>query len=189
MSAALPTRTLASACTIRDAVAADLPAIQRVYAHHVAGGTATFEESAPDTTELTRRWREIVAAGFPWLVAEEAGAVVGYAYANHYRLRSAYRFTCEDSVYLDPAACRRGLGTVLLQAVIARCEAGGWRQMIAVIGDSGNQGSVRLHTRLGFIPTGTLYDVGFKLGRWLDVVLMQRRLGDGGLRSPRERNG
>jgi len=188
LSAAPSNCAWSSACKVRDAVAADLPAIQRIYAHYVRQGTATFEESAPDAPELTRRWREVVDAGFPWLVAEEAGAVVGYAYANHYRLRSAYRFTCEDSVYLDPAACHRGLGTALLQAVIARCETRGWRQMIAVIGDSGNQGSVRLHARLGFTPTGTLCDVGFKLGRWLDVVLMQRRLGEGGLTSPRERN-
>jgi len=174
-------------CKIRDAVDADVPALQRIYAHYVTQGTATFEEVAPDAGAMAGRWREVVRAGFPWFVAEHGGAVIGYAYANHYRLRSAYRFTCEDSVYLEPTACRHGVGTALLAGVIARCEAAGWRQMVAVIGDSGNAASVRLHTRLGFGPTGTLCEVGFKFGRWLDVVLMQRRLGEGGRTPPRER--
>ena len=165
--------------TLRDATEADLPAVQAIYAHHVAHGTGTFEEEAPDLAEMTRRWREVRGRGFPWLVAVAEGRVVGYAYANLFRTRTAFRFTCEDSIYLAPDWCARGLGTRLLGELLARCTAGGARQMLAVIGDSANLGSIRLHARMGFTPAGTLRDVGLKFGRWLDVVLMQRALGAG----------
>ncbi|MBK8475324.1 MAG: N-acetyltransferase [Opitutaceae bacterium] len=164
---------------LRDAAEPDLIAVQAIYAHHVAHGTGTFEEEAPDLAEMNRRWREVRERGFPWLVAEVQGRVVGYSYANWFRARSAYRFTCEDSVYLAPDWRARGVGTQLLGALLARCTAAGSRQMLAVIGDSANQGSVRLHARLGFVPVGTMRDVGLKLGRWLDVVIMQRTLGEG----------
>ena len=164
---------------LRDAAEPDLIAVQAIYAHHVAHGTGTFEEEAPDLAEMNRRWREVRERGFPWLVAEVQGRVVGYSYANWFRPRSAFRFTCEDSVYLAPDWRARGLGTQLLGALLARCTAAGARQMLAVIGDSANQGSVRLHARLGFVPVGTMRDVGLKFGRWLDVVIMQRPLGEG----------
>jgi len=170
---------MVDAITIHDATEADLPAVAAIYAHHVLHGTATFEESVPDLAEMTRRWHEVRERGFPWLVAEAQGRVVGYAYANWFRARSAYRFTCEDSIYLAPAWCAQGLGTRLLRELLARCEAAGARQMLGVIGDSANQASVRLHTRLGFAPVGTMRDVGLKFGRWLDVVIMQRNLGEG----------
>ncbi|HLP07454.1 MAG TPA: GNAT family N-acetyltransferase [Opitutaceae bacterium] len=164
---------------LRDATEADIPAVQAVYAHHVLHGTGTFEEIPPDVAEMTRRWREVRERGFPWLVAVAQNRVVGYAYANWFRARTAYRFTCEDSIYLAPDWCARGLGTRLLGELLARCEAAGARQMLGVIGDSANHGSVRLHARLGFVPVGTMRAVGLKFGRWLDVVMMQRTLGAG----------
>ena len=165
--------------TLRDATEADLPAVQAIYAHHVRTGTGTFEEEAPALAEMCRRWREVRDRGFPWLVAEAQGRVAGYAYANWFRPRSAFRFSCEDSVYVAPDLCARGVGTHLLDALVGRCTAAGARQMLAVIGDSANHGSVRLHARCGFVPVGTMRDVGLKFGRWLDVVIMQRPLGPG----------
>ncbi len=170
---------MAADITLRDATEADLPAVQAIYAHHVLHGTGTFEEEPPDLAEMTRRWREVRERGFPWLVAVAQGRVVGYAYANWFRARTAYRFTCEDSIYLAPDRCAQGLGTRLLAELIARCTAAGARQMLGVIGDSANQASVRLHARCGFTPVGTMRDVGLKFGRWLDVVIMQRTLGPG----------
>jgi len=164
---------------IRDAVPADLSAITAVYAHHVLTGAASFEEIPPDAAEMTRRFEALKAEEFPYLVAEIDGQVAGYAYAGHYRTRSAYRFAVEDSVYIDPAFHRRGVGKALMVELIARCTAMGKRQMLAVIGDSANAGSIGLHSHLGFVPVGTFRSVGFKFGRWVDSVLMQLALGDG----------
>jgi phosphinothricin acetyltransferase len=164
---------------LRPARAADVPAIRAIYAHHVRHGLATFEEVAPDAAEMARRRDEIVARGLPYLVAEAEGSVLGYAYAGPYRTRSAYRFVVEDSIYLDPGATRRGIGRALLARLIAEAEAAGARQMLAVIGDSGNAASIGLHRALGFADVGTFRSVGFKLGRWVDTVMMQRPLGDG----------
>lgn len=165
---------------IRPAAEADVAAVTAIYAHHVLHGLATFEEVPPDAAEIAARRQAIVARGQPYLVAEEAGRILGYAYAAPYRPRSAYRFTLEDSIYLDPAAVRRGVGSALLAALLAAGEAAGARQMLAVIGDSGNAASIALHARAGFAHAGTLRAVGFKLGRWVDTVLMQRPLGPGG---------
>ncbi len=169
---------------IRAATGADLPAIAAIYAHHVLTGIATFEEVPPDAAEMARRHAAIAGRGLPYLVAEEGGRVLGYAYAGPYRERSAYRFTVEDSVYLDPLAVRRGIGRALVARLIADSTAWGARQMLAVIGDSGNAGSVGLHARLGFRHVGTQRAVGFKLGRWVDTVTMQLALGEGSATTP-----
>lgn len=170
---------------LRPAAAKDMAAIAAIYAHHVNFGLASFEETPPDETEMTRRWRDLAAENFPYLVAEAspsesaAGSVLGYAYAGPYRLRSAYRFSVEDSIYLRPDRQGRGLGRLLLARLIAEATALGKRQMIAVIGDSANLASIRLHAALGFAPTGTFQAIGYKFGRWVDSVLMQRPLGEG----------
>jgi phosphinothricin acetyltransferase len=143
----------------------------------VRSGTGSFEETPPELGELQRRHAAVTGQGFPYLVAEDAGVVLGYAYAGVYNARSAYRFTCEDSVYVAHDAQRRGVGTALLGTLIQACEQRGLKRMLALIGDSANQGSIALHSRLGFEPAGVLPSVGFKHGRWLDVVLMQRPLG------------
>jgi L-amino acid N-acyltransferase YncA len=169
---------------IRAAVAADLPAITEIYDHAVRYGTATFELIPPDLTEMTRRFEILMDGGFPYLVATLEGRVVGYAYAGAYRPRPAYRFTVENSVYLQPAIHRRGIGLQLLQRLITESEQRGYRQMIAVVGDSANAGSISVHTKCGFQMIGTHPNVGFKFGRWLDTVMMQRALGDGGSTLP-----
>lgn len=169
---------------IRTATPADIPAITRIYDHEVRTGTATFELTSPDTAEMTRRFDALQDAGFPYLVATVEGHVVGYAYAGPYRPRPAYRFTVENSVYLAPSSHRRGIGTTLLTELIVQTEARGYRQMIAVIGDSANAASVALHTRTGFQMIGTHPNVGFKFGRWLDTVMMQRALGAGATTVP-----
>lgn len=172
---------------VRPSAEGDLPAIEAIYAHHVRHGIASFEETPPDLAEMTRRRAEILARGLPYLVAEtEDGAVAGYAYAGPYRPRIAYRFTVEDSIYLDPAAAGRGIGGLLLAALIEHTTAAGYRQMLAVIGNSGNRASIALHARAGFREVGTLRQVGFKLGGWVDVVLMQRPLGPGSDTPPDE---
>jgi L-amino acid N-acyltransferase YncA len=168
-----------TAPTIRDATVADMAAVQAIYARHVLHGLASFEEEPPLLEEMLLRRLQVLERGLPWIVAEVEGAVVGYAYATGYRQRRAYRFTLEDSVYVADGMAGRGVGTSLLAALIARCEAGPWRQMIAVIGDSANAGSIALHRRLGFATIGILPSVGFKHGRWVDSVLMQRPLGSG----------
>ena len=168
-----------SSLEIRPTIAADLPAITEIYDHAVRHGTATFELIPPDLAEMTRRFGALMDGGYPYLVAVFDGRVVGYAYAGAYRPRPAYRFTVENSVYLQPAIHRRGIGLQLLQRLIAESEARGYRQMIAVIGDSANAGSVGVHTRCGFQMIGTHPHVGFKFGRWLDTVMMQRALGEG----------
>jgi phosphinothricin acetyltransferase len=156
----------------------DIPTITRIYAHHVLHGLASFEEIPPDEAELAARRRDVLCHGLPYLAAEHAGAVVGYCYAARYRDRSAYRFTIEDSVYTDAARVGQGIGRALLARLIEVCEQGPWRQ-IAVIGDSDNQASIGVHRAEGFHIIGTHPAVGFKFGRWVDSVLMQRELGDG----------
>jgi L-amino acid N-acyltransferase YncA len=169
-----------SSLEIRAATAGDLPSVTEIYHHAVRYGTATFELIPPDLAEMTRRFGVLMDGGFPYLVAVLEGRVVGYAYAGAYRPRPAYRFTVENSVYLEPAIHRRGIGLQLLQRLITESEARGYRQMIAVIGDSANAGSIGVHARCGFEMIGTHPDVGFKFGRWLDTVMMQRALGEGG---------
>jgi len=170
---------------IRPAIAGDLAVIQHIYTHHVLTGLASFEETPPDLAEMTRRWQAIAEAGLPYVVAVDgAGTIAGYAYAGPYRPRSAYRFTVEDSIYLDPAFQGRGLGRILLSRLIADATACGKRQMIAVIGDSANAASIGVHKALGFEMTGTFKAIGLKFGRWVDTVLMQRELGEGATRTP-----
>lgn len=170
--------------TIRPSCDADLPAIVALYAWNVAHGTGTFELDAPDIAETARRRDDVLAKGLPWLVADLDGLVVGYAYANHFRPRPAYRFCVEDSIYLDPAAQGRGIGRLLLAELMARCQARGARQILAVIGDSANAASIGVHRALGFAPVGLLRNSGWKFDRWLDVVVMQRALGNGAATAP-----
>lgn len=164
---------------VRDATDADLLAIQAIYAQHVLHGVASFEETPPSVDELRGRHDSVLSHGMPYLVAEVEGTIAGYCYATPYRPRAAYRNTIEDSIYMDHAFRGRGIGRVLLQALIERCETGPWRQMVAVIADGGSGGSASLHRSLGFEVIGTLKAVGFKHGRWLDTTLMQRALGTG----------
>jgi L-amino acid N-acyltransferase YncA len=169
---------------IRPSSAADLPDVTRIYGHAVAHGTGTFELEIPEPAEMARRREDVLSKGLPWLVATCAGHVLGYAYANHFRPRRAYRFCLEDSIYLDPAAQGQGVGRVLLAELLAQCEARGARQMLAVIGDSANTGSIGVHRACGFEDTGVFKAAGWKFERWLDVVLMQKSLGDGGSTAP-----
>ncbi len=164
---------------VRDTTEADLFAIQAIYAHHVLTGVASFEETPPSVHDLRARREAVLGHGLPYMVAEIDGVVAGYCYATPYRPRAAYRHTIEDSIYIDDAFRGRGLGRILLQALIERGEKGPWRQMIAVIADGGSGGSLSLHGALGFELIGTLKAVGFKHGRWLDTTLMQRTLGAG----------
>ena len=172
---------------VRDATDDDMAYVQGIYAHHVLNGLATFEEVPPTVDEMRSRRNAVVAAGLPYLVAVVDGRVAGYCYATAYRPRPAYRHTIEDSVYVSDGLRGRGIGVALLQGLIARAEAGPWRQMLAVIGNSGNAGSIALHRRMGFEMVGTLRSVGFKLGQWVDTVLMQRPLGPGASTLPAER--
>lgn len=165
--------------SVREATENDLASIQTIYAHHVNHGLASFEEVPPDITEISRRRDEARGHDLPYLVAEQDGAVRGYAYASQFRDRSAYRFTVEDSVYVAPDALGAGIGSALLSALIERCTELGYRQMIAVIGDSANQASIGLHAKHGFVPAGQMTAVGFKFGRWVDSVRMQLSLGPG----------
>jgi L-amino acid N-acyltransferase YncA len=168
-----------SSLQIRPALAADLPFVTDIYADAVRFGTATFELVPPDLSEMTQRFHALIDGGFPYFVAVLEGSVAGYAYAGPYRPRPAYRLTVENSVYLQPAIHRRGIGQQLLQRLIAECEGRGFRQMIAVIGDSANAGSIGAHKKCGFQMIGTHPNVGLKFGRWLDTVMMQLPLGDG----------
>jgi L-amino acid N-acyltransferase YncA len=173
------------ALIIRDAGESDMAAIAGIYAHHVRHGLASFEETAPSAEELGARRASVLRLGLPYLAAELDGRVVGYSYATAYRPRAAYRFTVEDSVYVADGLAGRGIGGALLAALVARCEAGPWRQMIAVIGNGDrNAGSVALHRRAGFRTVGTLVSAGFKLGQWVDSLLMQRPLGAGNAAPP-----
>jgi L-amino acid N-acyltransferase YncA len=163
---------------LRDATPGDFPAIAAIYAHHVLHGAASFEEAPPDLDELLRRHAAVRGHGLPWIVAELNGKVAGYSYATPYRPRAAYRYTVEDSIYIDESCRGLGLGRLLLEALIERCESGPWRQMIAVIADP-RGGSLALHRSLGFEMVGTLHAVGFKHNEWRDTTLMQRALGAG----------
>ena len=169
---------------IRPARTSDIPAITRIYAHAVAHGTASFELTAPDETEMRRRMQALLDGKFPYIVAEIDGALAGYAYASLYRTRPAYRFTVEDSVYVAPDMHRRGIGKVLLERLIEACTALGFRQMIAVIGDSNQAASIGVHRACGFEDAGNLRAIGWKFGRWLDTPLMQRALGQGATSDP-----
>ena len=171
--------SIASGVRVRDATDEDMRAVAAIYAHYVLHGTATFEEVPPTAAELLQRRAAVLDQGLPYLVAEVEGRVAGYAYAATFRPRPAYRYTVEDSVYVAAGRGGSGLGSALLAELIARCEAGPWRQMVAVIGDSRNAGSLGLHRRFGFVDAGVQRSVGFKLGRWVDTVTMQRALGPG----------
>lgn len=167
------------AVTVRPAQAADVDAIQRIYAHHVKTGTASFEEIAPDANAIAARLQAVLDAGAPYLVAERDGDILGFAYASSFRPRSAYRHTVEDSIYVSPDATGQGLGTQLLEALIERCTDLGYRQMVAVIGGADNAASIKLHERHGFAKAGHLKATGFKFGGWVDTIIMQRALGAG----------
>ena len=169
---------------LRAAEPRDLSAITAIYAEAVRHGTASFEIEVPDEREMTRRYDALRTGGYPYLVAELAGAIAGYAYAGPYRARPAYYWSLEDSVYIDPLLQRRGIGRALIDRLVADSEARGFRQMIAVIGDSANAALIELHRAAGFRLVGTFDNVGFKFGRWLDSVLMQRPLGTGATTAP-----
>jgi phosphinothricin acetyltransferase len=173
--------------TLRDSTSDDVAACAAIYGENVRTGTGTFELEEPDAAEMGRRRDAILAQGLPWLVAERGGRVLGYAYAGIFRPRRAYRFCVEDSIYLGADARGQGVGRLLLAELIARCEAAGVRQMLAVIGDSANAGSIGVHRACGFEHTGVLRAAGWKFDRWLDVVLMQRSLGRGADVPPAER--
>jgi len=175
-----------SGVVIRPSRASDVAEIAAIYGYHVLHGLASFEEIPPDSDELASRRRDILARGLPYLVAERSGRLLGYCYAGPYRLRSAYRFTLEDSVYVDQAEVGRGLGRALLATLLDRCTELGYRQMVAVIGGSDTWSSIRLHAALGFTRIGVLPAVGFKFGSWVDIVLMQRALGPGATTAPSE---
>jgi phosphinothricin acetyltransferase len=171
---------------IRPSNEADLIAITRIYGHAVLHGTGTFELEAPEESEMARRRADVLDKGLPWLVAESAGQILGFAYCNHFRPRRAYRFCLEDSIYLDEHVRGRGVGRLLLAELLAQCEARGARQVLAIIGDTANAGSVGVHRACGFEDAGVFKAAGWKFGRWLDVVLMQRALGEGAATEPRD---
>ena len=173
-----------SVVSIRPATPADIPAITLIYAHAVKHGTASFELDPPDEAEMMHRQRTLLDSGYPYIVAEIDDTLAGYAYAGPYRPRPAYRFSVEDSIYVDPKAQRRGVGRMLLEHLIEECARRGFRQMIAVIGDSAQAPSIELHRALGFRMIGAVENVGYKFGRWLDSVNMQRALGAGATTKP-----
>jgi L-amino acid N-acyltransferase YncA len=179
-TAGVPKRVI----TVRDATEADMDAVQVIYADDVSHGLASFDEVPPTVSEMLARRAKVLELGLPYLVAENDGHPIGFSYAMTYRLRTAYRYTIEDSVYVADGNRGRGIGRALLTALITRCEAGPWRQMIAIIGNSSNWASIALHEALGFRKVGTFQAVGFKLGRWVDSVLMQRHLASGSTALP-----
>ena len=172
---------------LRPITRADVPAVQAIYAHHVEHGTGTFEEVPPSAEEMAERIAAVQRRSLPYLVAETDGEVAGFAYAGPFRLRAAYRYTAEDSIYVAPAKMGRGIGTRLLQAVVDECQALGLHQLVGVIGDSSNGGSIGVHRACGFELVGVLPGLGFKHGRWLDVVWMQKALNGGAQASPAAR--
>lgn len=183
----MPTETEAATATglaIREVTPDDAPAIQAIYAHHVLHGTASFEVVPPDLAEMTRRIADVTSKGWPYLVAEADGQVVGYAYCTRYRPREGYRFSAEDSVYVRDDMRGRQVGRALLAGLLQRAEAMGFRQCIAIIGDSDNAGSIGLHAAMGFRQVGIVRACGTKFGRWLDSVIMQRALGPGDSEPP-----
>jgi phosphinothricin acetyltransferase len=174
---------------IDSATPADIPAIAAIYRHHVLNGLASFEETPPDDAEMARRHAEIVRRGLPYIVARHGGTIAGYAYAGPYRTRSGYRYSLEDSVYVAPGRVGQGIGRLLLGRLIEDATRLDYRQMVAVIGDSAHLPSIRLHEALGFRHAGLLRSIGFKFGRWVDSVLMQRPLGSGDAALPEPRDG
>ena len=186
LASPFPTAADASRLVIRPSHDGDLQAITAIYAHHVVHGTGTFETVPPTLQDMTARRSDVLARGLPWLVAEQEGRVLGYAYCNWFKPRPAYRFSAEDSIYVAHDAPRRGIGRALLQALCDAAEAAGVRRLIAVIGDSANAGSIGVHRSLGFEVVGTLRSCGWKFDRWLDVVMMDRPLGDGDSTPPHE---
>ncbi len=175
---------MAQSIELRPASLRDLPAIHSIYAHHVLHGLASFEEEPPSVEELERRYRDATSRGLPYLIAAAGGALAGYGYCAPYRARSAYRYALEDSVYVRHDMTGRGVGKALLAELVRRCEGLGYRQIIAVIGDSANVASIGVHAACGFLRVGTLRSVGFKFGRWVDSVYMQRPLGPGDASRP-----
>lgn len=174
---------------IRPSTDADLGAITEIYAHHVQHGTGTFETTPPTAAEMATRRADVLAKGLPWLVLEDAGEVLGFAYGNWFKPRPAYRFSVEDSIYMAPQACGKGLGRALLAELLAALERAGVRKVMAVIGDSANAGSIGVHTALGFEQAGVIASCGWKFDRWLDIVLMQRSLGAGDSSPPAHTEG
>jgi phosphinothricin acetyltransferase len=164
---------------VRDAEVGDIPALHAIYSYHVLTGLGTFDEVPPTLSDFEEKWRASLSQGLSWLVATEANLPVGFAYASSFRPRKGYRYTVEDSVYIREGYLKRGVGSGLLAPLLKRCEALGARQVVAVIGDSGNVGSIRLHAKHGFTQAGTVVGAGFKFGRWVDIVLMQRALNGG----------
>jgi L-amino acid N-acyltransferase YncA len=172
---------------IRPSTEADLPAITAIYGHHVLHGTGTFETVAPTEMDMAGRRADVLGKGLPWLVAEEDGLVLGYAYCQWFKPRPAYRYSAEDSIYLLPAAAGKGLGKQLLAALMVRAESVGVRKLIAVIGDSANAGSIGVHRSLGFTHVGTIANCGWKFERWLDIVLMEKVIGAGSSTPPQSK--
>lgn len=172
--------------TIRPVSEADWPAIAAIYAHHVQHGTGTFETEPPSEVEMRKRGQDVLAKGLPYLIVCDAQTVMGFAYANWFKPRPAYRFSAEDSIYLHPNAAGRGLGRLLLSELLRQLETRGVRQVLAVIGDSNNQGSIGVHRSLGFAHQGVMRHCGWKFGQWLDVVLMQKAIGAGATSAPEE---
>ena len=172
--------------TIRPSRDDDVAAIAAIYAHHVLHGTGTFETTPPTEAEMAARRADVLGKGLPYLVIEDAGRVLGFAYCQWFKPRQAYRFSAEDSIYLHPDAAGKGLGKVLLAELMRQAEAAGVRKLIAVIGDSGNAGSIGVHRALGFAPVGTIQSCGWKFGRWLDIVLMERAVGEGDTTPPKD---
>ncbi len=170
--------------TTRPSTDSDLAAITAIYGHHVANGTGTFETTPPTQAEMAARRAEVLAKGLPYLVVEDGGEVLGFAYCQWFKPRPAYRFSAEDSIYLHPNAAGRGLGRALMAELVAQAEAAGIRRLIAVIGDTANAASIGVHRSAGFALVGVLKSCGWKFGRWLDVVLMDRALGEGDATPP-----
>lgn len=170
--------------TLRPSQDGDIPAITAIYGHHVLHATGTFETDPPSAADMAARRADVLAKGLPYLVAERAGQVVGFAYCQWFKPRPAYRFSAEDSIYLHPEVAGQGLGKQLLAALVERAQEAGVRKLIAVIGDSGNAGSIGVHRALGFEPVGTIQSCGWKFGRWLDIVLMEKALGEGNRTPP-----
>lgn len=170
--------------TIRPSTDQDIQAIAAIYSHHVLSGTGTFETTPPTEAEMATRRADVLAKGLPYLVAEDGGKVLGFAYCQWFKPRPAYRFSAEDSIYLHPEAAGKGLGRLLLGELVARAEAAGVRKLMAVIGDSANTASVGAHRSLGFTPVGVFKSCGWKFGRWLDIVLMERSVGEGDATPP-----
>lgn len=164
--------------TIRPSRDEDIPAITAIYGHHVLHGTGTFETVPPTAEDMAARRADVLGKGLPYLVIEDGGRVLGFAYCQWFKPRPAYRFSAEDSIYLHPDAAGKGLGRQLLDTLCREAEARGLRKLIAVIGDSGNAGSIGVHRAAGFTPAGTLKSCGWKFGRWLDIVIMERTVGE-----------